>query len=183
MFLNDRYGDCTCAALRAHGASPLRARRPPEHRPDDAIFELYHQTGVEQHLGDDDGRYMEGVLSYLKRVGLRQTAGDSNNPAGTSRRSSGTPPSTRSNSPRSRGRLPVRRPLRRRRAAEVGDHADERPQVVVRRRQRARVVGRPRGDVTAVNSDRPRVATWAMRQQMTWAWWKHYVDEAVRGRH
>lgn len=72
MFGNDRFSDCTHAALshmeQAHSARAGKAERPTD---GDVLYD-YHQTGLEQGLTDNDGRYMENVLSYMKRVGARQ---------------------------------------------------------------------------------------------------------------
>lgn len=83
MYLNDNLGDCTCAAV-GHKEQIDSARTGAKDAPtDDIIRELYHKTGIEQGLTDTDGRYMEGVLKHLKETGLRQTAGDPDNPEGS----------------------------------------------------------------------------------------------------
>lgn len=84
MYLNDRLGDCTIASSVGHKGQIDCARTGVGGVPTDEIVrQVYHETGVEQGLSDDDGRYMEGVLGYLKRVGVPQVAGDPNAPAGT----------------------------------------------------------------------------------------------------
>jgi len=75
MFLNDEYGDCTCATQGQEELIQSHRVGSPEVPSDSAIFELYNNTGVEQGLTNEDGRYHEGVLSYRKRVGLRQADG------------------------------------------------------------------------------------------------------------
>jgi hypothetical protein len=179
MFLNDRYGDCTCAALghmeQVHSARAGHA----EHPVDADIFELYHQTGVDEHLGDDDGRIMERVLAYMKRNGIRQTAGDSNNPAGSYEKIIG---------------YAAVNPLDLEEVAAAGYlfgglyaglalPKSAIMQTNVRKWSCTTTDNAPGSWgghavwVTAVNSIGPVCATWAMRVQMSWCWWKRYVDE------
>ncbi len=75
VFLNDRLGDCTCATQAQEELVQSYRTGSPEMPSDDSVLEMFRATGVEQGLGDDDGRYHEGVLSYRKRVGLKQADG------------------------------------------------------------------------------------------------------------
>jgi hypothetical protein len=66
MYLNDTLGDCAVASI-GHIAQTHTRRDGHEVDPmDDQIRALYHATGIEQGLSDDDGRYMEGVLKHLR---------------------------------------------------------------------------------------------------------------------
>lgn len=75
MFGNDGHGDCTWATEgQAELVNSYRVGRP-EVPSLEAILEGYYATGIEQGLAPEDGRYPEGVLSYMSRVGLRQADG------------------------------------------------------------------------------------------------------------
>lgn len=69
MFLNDRYGDCTIASIshmvQTHSKLEGDAVRPT----DTEVMGLFHSTGVDEGLSDNDGRVMLDVLKYLKTTG------------------------------------------------------------------------------------------------------------------
>lgn len=76
MYLNDTLGDCTCAALGHKEQIDSARTHAPDVPTNDIIRDLYHQTGLQQGLSDNDGRYMEGVLKYARETGILQAAGD-----------------------------------------------------------------------------------------------------------
>lgn len=180
MFLNDTYGDCTCAAYgHMEQVHSTRAGRP-ERAADGDVFDLYHATGIDEHLGDNDGRYCEGVLSYLRRVGLRQESGDPNNPAGSYEKIVGYAAVNPLAIDEVRtagylfGGLYIGVALPESAIPQTGRGAWS-----------CSATNNAPGSwgghcvtVTAINATGPVVATWAMRQQMTWCFWKRYVDEA-----
>lgn len=75
MFVNDRKPDCSIASLgHAEQVHSTRAGKPE--KPTDAeIMKFFHETGVDQGLSDDDGRYMEAVLKYYAKVGFPEHDG------------------------------------------------------------------------------------------------------------
>jgi hypothetical protein len=83
MYLNDELPDCTCATVGHMELTQSRRAGDAEIPTDDAVRELFHRTGIEQGLSDDDGRYAEGVLASWKRTGFRQSTGDPNSPEGS----------------------------------------------------------------------------------------------------
>lgn len=73
MYLNDNLPDCSCSSIGHMTQTHSKRAGVAELPTDDDVMELFHATGVEQGLSDDDGRYMEGVLKHLATKGFRET--------------------------------------------------------------------------------------------------------------
>lgn len=76
MFLNDEKPDCTWATVgHMDLVHEFRTEKVLSPVSDEAIWEGFHNTGLEQGLSDFDGRYHELVWGYMARKGLRQPDG------------------------------------------------------------------------------------------------------------
>ena len=76
MFLNDQRPDCTIAQVgHCDLTHEWRSRKDYSPVTDEAILRMFKETGREQGLGDNEGRYNELVLQYWARTGLQQPDG------------------------------------------------------------------------------------------------------------
>jgi len=175
MFLNDRLGDCTCASRGHHNqVVSMRAKHPETHT-DDQIFKLYHNTGLEQGLSDQDGRYMEGVLSYEKRVGIEQEGKQPDQIIGYAGVNYKDHGEVRAATFLFGGLyIGIALPL----SARSQFYAHHNWAYVQGPGNAPGSWGGHAVNVTSINKIGPVVATWARRQQLTWGFWDHYVDES-----
>jgi hypothetical protein len=76
MFGNDQHGDCTCAT-QGHSEvfNTYKVTGAPETLPEQSILDLYYETGKDEGLDPEDGRYLWRVIDYRRRLGIKQTDG------------------------------------------------------------------------------------------------------------
>jgi hypothetical protein len=180
VFLNNQLPDCTHAALQGHAEQVHSTRRGhPEKPADEWVRAAFHATGLEQGLSDSQGRYMEGVLSYARRVGFQQSPADPQGTVGLEKilGYAAVNPLDLTET-RAAGYLfgglyvGIALPVSAYYDWEAG------------RNWSCRATNNAPGGwgghavwVTAINTIGPVCATWGKRKQMTWCFWKRYVDE------
>lgn len=180
VFLNDRLPDCTCAAW-AHSEQihSQRADRP-ERPTDDAVRELFHRTGIEQGLSDNDGRYMEGVLRSLRLTGFRQDVGDVDSAVGSFEKLTGYAAVAPTNVDEVRACVYLFGGLYAGVALPVSAYYQYRDGKNWSYTTTNNTPGGWGGHamwIASVNATGPVFITWGKRKQATWAWWRHYADE------
>jgi hypothetical protein len=180
MFLNDNLPDCTCAAV-GHGEQIHSARAGrPERATDAAIRDLFHRTGIEQHLGDNQGRYMEGVLRSLMVTGVRQDTADVDNPAGSYERIKGYAAVDWHNLSQLRAFAYIFGGLYAGLALPLSayyQYRDGKPWTISRENSVPGSWGGHAVWISAVNNVGPIIVTWGIRKQASWAWFAKYCDE------
>jgi len=175
MFLNDIKSCCTCTAYGHAEQVHSTKSRKPEHPKDEYVFELYHETGVEQGLSDDDGRYMLGVLKHLIEVGFKQADGSYEKILGYAAVNPLNHDEVRVADQFFGGTyFGAALPL------SASDQIEEGKAWTVSQDADVNAPGSWGGHAmwsTGYNIRGPRSVTWSKAQQMTWEWWDRYVDE------
>lgn len=175
MFMNNSLPDCTIAA-KAHGEQIHSTKAGhTEHPTDEQVILVFHETGIEQGLSDDDGRYMLGVLKYLINKGFPQADGTRERIIGYAAVNSLDHNEVKMAMQYFGGvyfgaGLPL----------SAADQIDEHKAWTVSTDPSRNAPGSWGGHAmwgTGFNKRGPRSVTWSRAQQMTWGWWDKYVDE------
>jgi hypothetical protein len=139
------------------------------------LRELYTETGKEQGLTDEDGRYMEGILKHLINVGFKQADGSYEKILGYA-----------AVNPLNHAEVMVADqffggtyfgaalPL------SAADQIDQGKAWTISADTTKNAPGSWGGHAmwsTGYNKRGPRSVTWSKSQQMVWGWWDRYVDE------
>jgi len=170
MYNNSKLGDCTCAAVgHMEQCWSSFTQATPERPPDQAVLDLYWATGSQ-----DDGRYCLDVLNYWRNNGFTQQAGGKEkivayaevNPLDTEMVKTaiwlfgglyigiGLPITAQSQW--DRWTYISGAPADEREFGSWGGHAV---------------------NIVAFSDYNLWLITWGYKMKMSWAFWKHYVDE------
>jgi len=171
MYANDRLGDCTCATL-GHMEQCFSSFTVPETPSVDAVLEMYWGTGSE-----DDGRYSIDVLNRWRNTGFEQQIGGREKILAYAELDVldielvktaswlfgglyigiGLPITAQQDTDEGRWVYHADAPSKERAFGSWGGHAV---------------------NVVAWSDYNLWLITWGQKIKMSWAFWKHYVDEA-----